>query len=400
MDCPSIRTVSNSSANSLFSNTSTASTSSPSLEDAEEFSKHTPALKPSIESLPARVSPTTPTQVEDPPVKRPASTPSLILDFDALPQLSPTRRALQKRKSMYLANCNDTNGSINPADSDISTSNSSTTDNSTNNTNGTLPALQPPPVFGLGLSNKPNNNTRPKKTQPSLTPEQAIALANEQLSRPSMKTGTASSETTMGKRKRHPPPLLGLVLGYSLYTYRGSAPVFASLLLTVIVLLYALIHVADDNKAHETAHNRSTTSSNTGSSGISSSSAAGKKKGGHRRANSVIPPTRIDTTTSAAASAAAAVPGSPTRRRHARRRSQSPVRLEPAPVFARLSGAFVEGPVLQYQTPQSASSSAADGSSHARKQSVASIGISTGFLAEEEEELAGFRPYPVNSWRV
>ena len=114
----------------------------------------------------------------------------------------------------------------------------------------------------------------------------------------------------------------------------------------------------------------------------------------------MIPPTRIDTTTSAAASAAAAVPGSPTRRRHARRRSQSPVRLEPAPVLARLSGAFVEGPVLQYQTPQSASSSAADGSSHARKQSVASIGISTGFLAEEEEELAGFRPYPVNSWRV
>ena len=133
--------------------------------------------------------------------------------------------------------------------------------------------LSSPPVFGLGLSNKPNNNTRPKKTQPSLTPEQAIALANEQLSRPSMKTGTASSETTMGKRKRHPPPLLGLVLGYSLYTYRGSAPVFASLLLTVIVLLYALIHVADDNRAHETAHNRSTASSNTGSSGISSSSA-------------------------------------------------------------------------------------------------------------------------------
>jgi hypothetical protein len=76
------------------------------------------------------------------------------------------------------------------------------------------------------------------------------------------------------------------------------------------------------------------------------------------------------------------------------------VRLEPAPVLARLSGAFVEGPVLQYQPPQSASGSATDSSSHARKQSVASIGISKGFLEEEEEELAGFRPYPVNSWRV
>lgn len=175
---------------------------------------------------------------------------------------------------------------------------------------------------------------------------------------------------------------------------------FASLLLATVVLIYALTHVADDNRAHETAHNRSATYTTTGN-GVGSGSGGGKKKGGggHRRANSVIPPTRIDTTTSAAAtaSAAAAVPGSPTRRRHTRRRSQSPVRLEPAPVLARLSGTFVEGPVLQYKPPQS---EIASGNSHAHKKSVSSISTLTGSLIEEEENIAGFRPYPVNSWRV
>lgn len=404
MDRTPIRTVSNSSTNSLFSNSSTTSSSSTSFDDEDSSCKHTPALDSSVEPLPAAASTVSATPVEKPLVKRPTSLPSLKLDFETLPQLSPTRQALQKRKSMYLANCNDSSGSVHSAASN----------NSSNSNGSTIPVLQPPPVFGLGLSSvetkkisekkpstkKPNNTSIPSESSlTSLTPEQAIALVNEELSRPSTKAVTSALTAVKYKEKRQPPPLLGLIFGYSLYTYRRSPPVFASLLLATVALIYALTHVADDNRAHETAHNRSATYSTTGN-GVGSGSGGGKKKGtGHRRTNSVIPPTRIDTTTSAAAtaSAAAAVPGSPTRRRHARRRSQSPVRLEPAPVLARLSGTFVEGPVLQYKPPQS---DITNGNSHAYKKSVSSINTLTGPLIEEDENLAGFRPYPVNSWRV